>query len=402
MHMKITFVCENFKKSSIIVQPWKDIFEISKNFIRNGNSVSIITDGFPKLRREEEISGIHVYHLRKKTLIFDRDELLQSLNENDADIVNWHSGPMSAIYFCWLHELIRKNIVWTIYFGKLSWQDLKNIKASEIFSLNKFWYFFLHSLFPDYILKKGASIHQIRRLITKSKRQKDYLIKAGIPKKKIVVIPASVDTNKFNKSKILNECDVRANLGFLSDDFVVLYFGPPSRFRGFDTVLKAIPPVLKEVKSSKFLILSRQTAYGNKNKLVDRVSRKYRSIKVINRILDQAKLIEFLAVADVVVLPFKFWPVTDCPLVILEAMAMEKPVITCPVGGIPEIIKHGETGILVRPNSPGNVANALIEFWKQKDLARKIGERARKYVLKHHTLDNVAQQTMLLFNASMT
>ena len=400
--MKITFVCENFTKSSVIMQPWKHIFEISKRFIRNGNSVSIITGGFPKLPREEEISGMHVYRLRKKTLIFDRDELLKSLNENEADIVNWHSGPMSAIYFCWLHELIRKNIVWTIYSGKFSWEDLRNVKAYEILSLNRFWYFFLLSLFPDYILKKGASIHQIRRLITKTKRQKDYLVNAGIPEKKIVVIPSGVDTDKFNKSKIFDKCDVRDDLGFFPDDFVALYFGPPSRFRGSDTVLKAVPLVLKEVKSSKFLILFRQTSCRNKSKLVDYVSRKYRSIKVVNGVLDEATLIRFLAVADIVVLPFKFWPATDVPLVILEAMAMGKPVITCPVGGIPEIIKHGETGILVSPNSPESVANALIELWKQEDLARKIGERARKYISKHHTWDNVAQQTMLLFKASMT
>ena len=69
------------------------------------------------------------------------------------------------------------------------------------------------------------------------------------------------------------------------------------------------------------------------------------------------------------------------PIAILEAMAYHHPVISTPVGGIPEIIKSGENGILVQPGDTKAIADAIKFYIENRDAIRKQGEKAYKVVL---------------------
>ncbi|MFC1730811.1 glycosyltransferase family 4 protein [candidate division KSB1 bacterium] len=70
----------------------------------------------------------------------------------------------------------------------------------------------------------------------------------------------------------------------------------------------------------------------------------------------------------------------SCPMVILEAMAAGVPVIASDVGGIPEVVTHGETGYLVPPKDPQAIADAVSHVIGHPDEVRRIVERARKMV----------------------
>lgn len=91
----------------------------------------------------------------------------------------------------------------------------------------------------------------------------------------------------------------------------------------------------------------------------------------------QADVRPFLRELDVFVHPSYGEPFG---LAVGEAMAMQKPVIACDDGGVPEIITHGEDGWLVKPRSEAAVAAALTNLLSNPELRRKIGERARKTV----------------------
>ncbi|MDR0306554.1 MAG: glycosyltransferase family 4 protein [Chitinispirillales bacterium] len=67
-----------------------------------------------------------------------------------------------------------------------------------------------------------------------------------------------------------------------------------------------------------------------------------------------------------------------CPIVILEAMAAGLAVVATDVGGNPELVEDGKTGILVRPNCPHSIASALIALLKDKSRAQKMGEAGQK------------------------
>ena len=71
-------------------------------------------------------------------------------------------------------------------------------------------------------------------------------------------------------------------------------------------------------------------------------------------------------------------------LVFLEAMAFRKPVIGTALGGIPDIVEEGVTGILVEPNNPSSLPGALRALLSNDDLRLGMGQRAGEFVRAHH------------------
>ncbi|MFQ5905790.1 MAG: glycosyltransferase family 4 protein [bacterium] len=78
------------------------------------------------------------------------------------------------------------------------------------------------------------------------------------------------------------------------------------------------------------------------------------------------------------------------PMVLLEAMAVGRPVVASSVGGIPELVKHGETGHLVSPGSVDELADGIIQLLERPDLMGKMGVASRKLVEAAHSWDRVA------------
>jgi glycosyltransferase involved in cell wall biosynthesis len=81
------------------------------------------------------------------------------------------------------------------------------------------------------------------------------------------------------------------------------------------------------------------------------------------------------------------------PNVILEAMSMGLPVVATSVGGIPDLIRHGETGLLVRPGDPEDLAAALIMILTDEPKRLAMGEAARQRTLENHTLETMVRRT---------
>jgi glycosyltransferase involved in cell wall biosynthesis len=74
------------------------------------------------------------------------------------------------------------------------------------------------------------------------------------------------------------------------------------------------------------------------------------------------------------------------PTVFMEAMAIGRPVISCPIGGIPELVRDGETGLLVSSNDPRAVAEAIIRLGSDEALRIRLGQQARALVEKQHNI----------------
>jgi glycosyltransferase involved in cell wall biosynthesis len=88
------------------------------------------------------------------------------------------------------------------------------------------------------------------------------------------------------------------------------------------------------------------------------------------------------AVADICVVPSLDEPFG---LVALEAMAAGRPVVASRVGGLSEVVRHGETGLLVEPGNPKVLAGAIEKLQTGADLRRRLGEAGRTAFLKSFT-----------------
>lgn len=111
--------------------------------------------------------------------------------------------------------------------------------------------------------------------------------------------------------------------------------------------------------------------------------------------LDPARVAETYAEAAFAIVP------SEChenfPYAALEAFAAGKPVVATNVGGVTEIVKHGVTGLVVPPSSPGQLAEAMRTLWTQVELATSFGARALQLARSTFSLDRQIERTVALY-----
>jgi glycosyltransferase involved in cell wall biosynthesis len=88
------------------------------------------------------------------------------------------------------------------------------------------------------------------------------------------------------------------------------------------------------------------------------------------------------------------------PLAVLEAMAMGLPVVATRVGGLPELVEDGVTGLLVEPERPEALAEALVRVLGDRALADRLGQAGRRLVLEDYTVDRFTDQVVPLYPAT--
>ena len=86
------------------------------------------------------------------------------------------------------------------------------------------------------------------------------------------------------------------------------------------------------------------------------------------------------------------------PLVVLEAMASARPVVATPVGGTPELVADGETGLLVPPRDPDALAAALRRLLADADLRRRLGEAGERRAREEFSLDAMCARVLAIYD----
>ena len=87
------------------------------------------------------------------------------------------------------------------------------------------------------------------------------------------------------------------------------------------------------------------------------------------------------------------------PLVLLEAMQHSLPIIATPVGAIPDLVSDGDNGFLVPENDPQALANAMLQFIANPELAQKMGREGNTRYLQSYTRQNFEiRLQQILFN----
>ncbi|MGB9662819.1 MAG: glycosyltransferase [Moorellaceae bacterium] len=103
---------------------------------------------------------------------------------------------------------------------------------------------------------------------------------------------------------------------------------------------------------------------------------------------------KLLADSDVFILPSDWEGV---PLTVLEAMAAGKPVVATAVGGVPELVEDGVTGILVPPRNPEALAQGILRLAKDPHLRQRMGKAARERALERFDIARTAREYEALY-----
>ena len=115
------------------------------------------------------------------------------------------------------------------------------------------------------------------------------------------------------------------------------------------------------------------------------------------------ELLPYYRRADVLAMPacIRNQDADGIPTVLIEAMAMEIPVVATRVSGIPELVVDGETGLLVPPDDAPALAEALARLLQDQDLARRLARAGRDLVVAQYRGETSARQLCRLFAAAI-
>ena len=114
--------------------------------------------------------------------------------------------------------------------------------------------------------------------------------------------------------------------------------------------------------------------------------------------IDNARVPSVLAEHDIMVMPSL---AESFGVAALEAAASGLPVIASSVGGIPEVVENGETGILVRPGDPENLAEAIMKLAADVELRKRMGEAGKEMVGRKYRLQASIDQMVQLYERLM-
>jgi len=112
------------------------------------------------------------------------------------------------------------------------------------------------------------------------------------------------------------------------------------------------------------------------------------------------KVSELLQQVDALALPSVVMPngkMEGIPIALMEALAAEIPVVATAISGIPELVRDGETGLLVPERDAAALAEALLRLYTDRDLGRRLASAGRQLVLREFNLEHSVAQLRALF-----
>jgi glycosyltransferase involved in cell wall biosynthesis len=142
---------------------------------------------------------------------------------------------------------------------------------------------------------------------------------------------------------------------------VMLFFGFVRQYKGLEYLLRAMPEVLRNVQVKLLIVGEFWEDKEPYLKTIEELELQG-DVVVVDRYVPNEEVGLYFSAADVVVLPYV--DATQSAIVSL-AYAFGKPVITTHVGGLPEVVRNGETGLVVPPRDDKALAEAIVRFFAE-------------------------------------
>jgi len=373
------------------------LYNVSKELVKAGVNIFVICKIRPGLKDYEEIDGIKVYRVSWRAPFIRGYGYHQCLKmkelsrEIDFDLVHGHNAE-SLLYAAVKSFFAKKKPYVVTVHGTLEEREHVPFKLAPRISLAE------RSNVVQFLGGISFCCHVANGVIAVSKRTAETLANAfRIPRRKIFVVHNGVDIDRFYPKR---SSPIKAELGIEENARLILYVGHYKPGKGLKYLLAAAPRILKSFPNTKFLLVGSPIKPPAFDYVCERI---LRELTLQLRITDAVyflrgvphhRLLELYAASDVFVLPSLS---EGFPKVVLEAMACGKPVIATNVGGVPEVIISGQSGIIVGPRDSQKLADAIIQVFSDSQLADKMGVQGRRIVEKYFTWEVTAKETIKVY-----
>ena len=297
-------------------------------------------------------------------------QLIKLLKEEKPDILHFHYGSDAGIFLPVVKKMNIPSVV--SFYG----YDCTGFPK---------YYFGLGKLFLKKKVFSNASI-----ITAMSEEMKRDIIQLGCNADKIIVHYHGIKTGLFNFEKSHKSDDV---IRFL----MISSFTPQ---KGHIFLLNAFQKALEKTKKIQLLVVGG----GSEKTAIEKhiAERNINNVIVCNPVRYASnEHLKYLSDADVFVHP----SITDLkgnkegiPGAIVEAMSIGLPVISTNHAGIPEIIKHLQTGFLVNENDIDALAQAMITLAEQPELRKTLSHNAKEYANSHLDISVKERELEELYN----
>ncbi len=353
-------------------------YELAKRIVRMGHSVVIHTIQKEGTKKYEQIDGIEIFRFKDIRLF---PKLSKITFGKIPSIFSFSAIPS-------LFKLVKKIRPHIIHSHFLADTGLAAIIVGNILKIPVITSLLGKDIF-DPIDPVPSKWHKslVRLMETSSKviacsRDQKWRAQAMGVSSDINIIPHGVNTKKFVPPI---KVDIKKKLGIRGP--MVLSVQRLHPRKGLNYLIDAIPIILDEIPSAKFVIVGKGSEKIKIEKKINAL-RIENSVKLVG-FVPESELHHYYANCDLFVLHSLY---EAFGIVLLEAMACGKPVVATKCGGVPEVVINGKTGLLLPPRKPNELAGACIKILQNPEMKQKMGQNGLNRVLKRFSWDSIVKE----------
>jgi glycosyltransferase involved in cell wall biosynthesis len=233
-------------------------------------------------------------------------------------------------------------------------------------------------------------LHGMDRVVCVSERQAGRVRRAGVPGRRIAVIPNAIDATRYGS----RDLSVREELlKRFPGDPPRLLIGAAGRLspeKGYGVLVEAASIVTRARPDVAFL------HFGD-GPLRSEIAARIESLGLSDRFVLGGFRTDLARILPAFDLFAQSSHTEGLPVAVLEAFASRVPVVATAVGGTPEVIDDGGTGRLVPSGDPSSLARAILDLFSDEPILPVLGERGRAMVLERFTFPAQARRYRRLF-----
>lgn len=219
----------------------------------------------------------------------------------------------------------------------------------------------------------------------------------GIPEEKITVVANYVNQDEFLSPIKLSAEDNSEILQKFKDKFVVTYIGGFDIHRGIESVVKAMPEIIKECPNSQLVLVGK----GKNLKALVGLSQNLEVEKYISfeGWQPQSNLPFYIKASDICLIPHLKTVHTDntIPHKLFHYMLLEKPVVAANCNPIERIINETKCGLVYKSNISNGLAECIKKLYKDPELREQQGKNGKKAVMGKYNWENTSKNLIKLY-----
>jgi glycosyltransferase involved in cell wall biosynthesis len=227
------------------------------------------------------------------------------------------------------------------------------------------------------------------RVITVSLDQRRLLLRRGVDRRRVVLVPNVIDADAF-AARGGDRLGTRAGIGVAPDAPLIALIGRLTSQKGVDCFLESASTVCAEVPATRFIV----AGSGPDRDVLEAQARALGLDDAVRFLGFRDDVAALLAASDVVVLPSRS---EGLPVVLLEALALARPVVATAVGGVPDLLTDGHTALLVPPHAPAAVAAAVLRLLSDPELAGRLAATGARHVRRNYAPSTAARRLATVY-----